>query len=112
MVQAIVRMVMPAEKVDEALQILHSIAERTRVEAGCFDCWVYRDIEDEKVIIFEQVWRSEKEMLRHLGSEEYRNVLLVMEMCSEQPVVRFDTITGSTGVETIEAARSAKKDGE
>ena len=111
MVQATVRMVMPAQKVDEALQILHSIAERTRVEAGCFDCCVHRDAENERVIVFEQAWRTEDAMLRHLGSEEYRNVLLVMEMCSEQPVVRFDTITGSTGVETIEAARSTNKDG-
>jgi len=111
-VQATVRMVMPADKMDEALPILQSIAGRTRLELGCIDCSVLRDAEDAQVIILKEIWRSEDAMLRHLGSEEYRNVLLVMEMCSEQPVVRFDTITGSTGVETIEAARSTKKDGE
>lgn len=112
MVQATVRMVIATDKIDEALHILHSIAERTRVEVGCFDCCVHRDTQDERVIIFEQAWKTEDAMLRHLGSEEYRNVLLVMEMCSEQPEIRFDTIAGSTGVETIEAARRDKKDGE
>ncbi|HVN23552.1 MAG TPA: antibiotic biosynthesis monooxygenase [Syntrophorhabdales bacterium] len=111
-VQATVRMVIATDKIDEALHILHSIAERTRVEVGCFDCCVHRDTQDERVIIFEQAWKTEDAMLRHLGSEEYRNVLLVMEMCSEQPEIRFDTIAGSTGVETIEAARRDKKDGE
>jgi quinol monooxygenase YgiN len=111
-VQATVKMVMPADRIDEAVQILHSIAERTRVEAGCFDCCVHRDTGDECVLVFEQTWNTEDAMLRHLASEEYRNVLLVMDMCSEQPMVRFDTITGSTGLETVEAARSIKKDGE
>jgi quinol monooxygenase YgiN len=112
LVRGTVKMVMIPGKEDEALRILHSIAQRTRVETGCVDCSVHRDTEDERVIIFGQVWKGEKEMLRHLGSEEYRNVLLVMEMCSEEPVIRFDTISRSTGVETIELARSTKKNGD
>ncbi len=110
MVQATIKMVMPPGRVEEALQMLQSIAGRTRVEAGCIDCSIHRDSEQEHVLVFEQVWRCEEELLRHLGSDEYRNVLLIIEMCTEQPVIRFDTISGSTGVETIEAARRSKKD--
>jgi quinol monooxygenase YgiN len=111
LVQATVKMVMAAGKEDEALRILHSIAQRTRVKVGCAGCYVHRDTEDGRVIVLEEVWKGEKEMLRHLGSEEYRNVLLVMEMSSQEPVIRFDTISSSTGVETIELARSTKKNG-
>jgi hypothetical protein len=41
----------------------------------------------------------------HLRSDEYRNLLLILEMALEQPEIRFDTISGSTGIETIEKAR-------
>ncbi len=112
MIHSTVRMVMPRSRMPEALDILRSLCERTRVEAGCVDCSIHSDAENQNVLIFEQSWRSEPEMVRYLRSEEYRNVLLVMDMCSEKPLVRFDTIADSTGVETIEAARSIKKDGE
>jgi quinol monooxygenase YgiN len=109
-VQATVRMVMDRGALDEALRILQSIVERTRVEPGCVDCSIHRDTEDDRVIVFEQVWTGEQEMRRLLASDEYRTVLLLMEMCTEKPTVRFDTIAGSTGMETIESARGTKKD--
>ncbi len=41
----------------------------------------------------------------HLRSDEYRNLLLVLEMALKEPEIRFDTISSSTGIETIEKAR-------
>jgi quinol monooxygenase YgiN len=108
-VQATVRMVMNSGELDRTLRMFQSIAERTRVESGCATCSVYRDIEDKRVIVFEELWRSEEELRRHLASEEYRNVLILMEMSSEPPMVRFDTITQSTGMETIESARAPRR---
>jgi quinol monooxygenase YgiN len=96
-------------KIDEALQILHSIIERTASEAGCISCSVYRDIGNENVIVFEEKWKSDEYLQRHLRSDEYKKVLLVMEMAITPPEIRFDTITDSSGVEIIEAARTSKK---
>jgi len=55
----------------------------------------------------EEIWRSEEDLKHHLRSEEYRNVLMVMEMALKHPEVRFNTISTSTGIETIEKARSS-----
>jgi hypothetical protein len=43
----------------------------------------------------------------HIRSDEYRNLLLVLEMALKQPEIRFDTISSSTGIETIEKIRKA-----
>lgn len=110
MKQAMIKMEFSPDKVDEALQILRSIVERTRAEPGCVSCSVYQDSERENQIIFAQEWKSEENLQRHLRSEEYRKVLLVMEMALEPPEIRFDTITGSGGVEVIEGARTGKKE--
>ena len=46
-----------------------------------------------QVLVLEEVWRSEEDLDLHLRSEEYRNLLLVLEMALEQPEIRFDTIS-------------------
>ncbi len=49
---------------------------------------------------------SEEDLQRHLQSEKYRNILLVVEMAAEPPEIRFDLIAHTSGVETIENARN------
>jgi quinol monooxygenase YgiN len=95
-------------KVEEALQILRSIVEPTRAEVGCIDCSVYKDMAHENQILFIQKWRSEEFLQRHLRSEEYQKVLLVMEMAVAPPEIVFETIASTSGVETIEKARESR----
>jgi len=54
-----------------------------------------------------EVWRAEEDMDLHIRSDEYRNLLLVLEMALKQPEIGFDTISSSTGIETIEKIRKA-----
>jgi quinol monooxygenase YgiN len=105
MVLATLRMTFSAKKVGEALTILRSMAEQSRVQPGCLSCQIYRNGQEDNVLMFEQRWSSEADMERHLQSDEYRRVLLVLEMAIKQPEIRFDTIMSSTGIETIEKAR-------
>ena len=48
---------------------------------------------------------SDADVKRHLRSDKYHKILLVVEMAAEPPEIRFDTISHSSGVETIEQAR-------
>jgi quinol monooxygenase YgiN len=110
MIKAMIGMEFAPDKVEDALQILHSITERTMAEAGCVSCSVYQDTGMENQVVFAQEWRCEEDLQRHLCSDEYKKVLLVMEMAITPPEVRFDTITSTRGVEIIEKARAAKED--
>jgi hypothetical protein len=56
--------------------------------------------------MIEELWRTQEELERHLRSAEYRNVLLVVEMAHKEPEIRFSAFSHSTGIETIEMARS------
>jgi hypothetical protein len=53
-----------------------------------------------------QFWKSEEDLEIHIRSDEYRNLLLALEMAIKKPEIRFDNISSSTGIETIERARS------
>ena len=105
MIHSTVRMALPAKKLTEALGILCPLAERVRVEHGCLECRVYRDAQEDNVLMFEEMWQSEADSNRHLRSQQYRELLLVMEMASAKPEVRFDRVSHSTGIETIEEPR-------
>ncbi len=106
MVHATIRILISAKRRGEVLEILTSLAERARFEPGCIACRVYQDVEVEPVIMLDQLWKSKEDLEGHLRSEEFRRVLLLLEMSPEPPEIRFDEISCSTGVETIEKARS------
>jgi quinol monooxygenase YgiN len=106
MVLATIKMLMSQQKRGEALKILRSIVEQCRVQPGCLSSCIYEDLDEENVIMIEEMWQDEEALQRHLRSEEYLNLLLVLEMALRQPEIRFDTISSSTGIETIEKARS------
>jgi len=108
MVLATIRVTIPAKKFGEALRILRSMTEQCRVQPGCVSCRVYRNGQEDNVLLFEQLWSNEADLERHLRSDEYRRVLLVLEMANKQPEIRFDTILSSAGIETIEKARADK----
>jgi quinol monooxygenase YgiN len=107
MVHSTIRLVLPLEKRGEALEVLTSMAERNRADPGCVSCRVYQDAQQENVLMVEDVWRTEEDLRRHLRSEDYRNVLLVVEMATEPPEILFHAVSRSTGIETIEEARSS-----
>ena len=106
MVHSTIRMQIPTKRRGEALKILSSVAERCRFEVGCISCRVYQGVGVEHVVMLEELWGREEDLERHLQSDEYRQVLLVVEVALEPPEIRFNTISHSTGFETIEKARN------
>lgn len=107
MIQAVMKVVLPPDKREEGLNILRSVAARTRAETGCFGCSVYQDTENDRAIVYEENWRDTDELHHHLGRKEYQKVLLIMEMACMPPEIRFNTIKSTAGVELIEKARTA-----
>lgn len=108
MVHATIRMLIPPKRRGEVLDILSSLAERFRFEPGCISCRVYQDAEAEPVLMLEQLWESGEDLERHLRSEEFGKVLLVVDMSLEPPEIRFAEISRSTGMELIVKARSTR----
>ena len=105
MILTSIRMGISPQKRDEVLRILRSIIARDRVLPGCLTSRLYEDLQEENIIMFEEMWSKEEELDAHLRSEEYRKLLLVLEMALQRPEVRFNRVLSSGGIETIEKAR-------
>ncbi len=104
-IHATIRVVVPTDKRAEAIGILQPILEQTRLEAGCVSCRLYRDLADENAILLEQEWSCELDLQRHLRSRRFHTVLLVVEMASEPPEIRFNTVPHAKGIDVIERLR-------
>lgn len=105
MIHSKVRIVLHGDRLSEAVAILGPMAERTRAERGCLGCQLHQDVLEENALILEEEWASEADLERHLRSPDYRQLLLIMELATLPPEVSFDTVSGSTGFETIQKAR-------
>jgi quinol monooxygenase YgiN len=104
-IHSTVRMTFPDNRLQEAMGILGPMAEQTRMERGCLGCHLHRDALEENVLILEESWESDADLERHLRSPDYRQLLLIMELATRPPEVSFDTVSTSTGFETIQKAR-------
>jgi quinol monooxygenase YgiN len=110
MILVTLRMAIPLQKREEVFKILKSMVARNQARTNdCVFCRISEDAIEDNVIQFEEMWSSEEELERHLRSDDYYKVLLVLEMALKQPEIRFETISSSKGIEIIEKARSLSK---
>jgi quinol monooxygenase YgiN len=98
-------MLIPAGKRKEARSILYAMIMRIRLKEGCLSSCLYQNAMGGKTLLFEEIWADENHFQKHLRSDEFRNVLLVVEMASKPPEIRFDRIVHSTGIDAIKDAR-------
>jgi quinol monooxygenase YgiN len=110
MVRSTIRMLIPLDKQSEAIDILGYVSAQVQYEPSCISSRLYRGVDEVRAIMVEELWTDNEGLLRHLQSDEYHQVLLVVEMAEEHPDIRFDEISHTCGLETIENAlkKSAK----
>ena len=107
MIHASLRIKFAPDNFPAARDILLALVERTRVRPGCLGCEMYQDLRERHVLLLEEWWETQADLDRHLRSDAYGRVILVMEMATEHPLIRFNEISHSTGLETVERARSS-----
>ena len=112
MILATLRMVMPAQRRSEVLKTLKSMSWETRIQPGCLSSRLYHDVDEESAFMVEEVWSNQDHLDRYLRSEDYRRMLLVMEMAGEPPEIKFQTISNQAGIEVVEKARGCKRNQE
>ena len=77
----------------------------TCVEPGCLRCDLYQESGDPNRFCFETRWKTDKELIRHLRSEQYRNFLILLELGSEPPQIEFHEVAETKGLELVHSVR-------
>jgi quinol monooxygenase YgiN len=90
----------------EILDILQSVRGPTLAVAGCRECSIYAEHDEEQCILYLEIWQGAGEMIQHIRTALYSRVLKAMELSAREPEISFHEVSGTQGIELIEKARS------
>ncbi len=96
--------VLPAKR-KEFLQTARALIQSIRKEKGCIKCSACQDIEDENTFCMIQGWETQKELDRYLQSDLFEVLLGTKNFLSEPCEINFNTVSSTTGIETVKKAR-------
>ena len=85
---------------------LASLTGPARVLPGCLSCNILQSCQDRNEIQVEMEWESKEDLIRHLQSDTYKQILLLMELSQKPPVIQFYTVQEFEGLDLVKAARN------
>jgi quinol monooxygenase YgiN len=100
------QIVAPDEKRTEILRTLGSLLGPTRAAAGCMQAQLYADLDKRKTLLLVEEWASRGQFERNLDMAKLNAIVAAIELCSEAPIVRVDSVEREEGVDTLALHRS------
>ena len=108
MISSTIRITASENSDGDILRLLRSLIEPTRVETGCISCGLFKDMHDPSVIVWVEEWKTQDDLERHLRSRRYKKILAAFDMSNSQPVMRFNTVVETKGMQLIADARGVE----
>jgi quinol monooxygenase YgiN len=105
MILFILRLTLPQEKRIDAINTIKTVIEPTMVLPGCHYCKLCCDVENDDQLVLLEEWHSQEDLERHVRSDDFRNILAVMDLGPEPPILDFHTVSSTDGMALIEKIR-------
>lgn len=84
---------------------LASLVGPIQVQKGCLSCRVFQAWPDLSELKVETCWGDKNDVIRHLQSDTYKSLLLLMELSPVAPVLAFYTVLEVQGLDLVKTAR-------
>ena len=105
MIIATVRVDISPSNLGSAVEILKSITGNVITATGFLGYRIYRDLEDENILCLVEEWESLADLEKYIDSDEYREMLALMDMSCSPPEISFHKIQYTKGVDIINSVR-------
>lgn len=109
MILATLRMVVRPESRYDLLETMRGMLEPARVERGCLTYRLCEDVENRNAFVLLEEWETPEDLERHILTDNHRRLLALVDLLSEQPELRFNTVSHTAGMELIEKVRQKIK---
>jgi quinol monooxygenase YgiN len=94
-----------SKDVEHAILLLLSVKETIQAKHGCRACRVGVDAADAALVHYFEEWESAELFQKHIQSEEFRRILIAMDLCCEEPRIVTGDLSGHTGMEYLRKLR-------
>ena len=95
-------MVVRPDRRNDLLETMRGMLEPTRVERGCLSYRLYEDVENRNAFVLLEEWATQEDLERHISKDSQRWLFALMDLLSEPPELRFNTVSHSVGMDLIE----------
>jgi quinol monooxygenase YgiN len=96
------RMIVRPERRRDLLETMRGTLEPVRVERGCLSYRFYEDVENRNAFVLLEEWATQEDLESHIRTDNQRRLLALMDLLSEQPELRFNTVSHTEGMDLIE----------
>jgi quinol monooxygenase YgiN len=93
-------------KKQEIGRALATLVGPIQVQPGCLGCRLSQSLPIQNGLQIEARWETQEDLIRHLQSDDYKRLLLLMELSATQPVLEFLTVVELRGLDLVESART------
>jgi quinol monooxygenase YgiN len=94
---------------DQFGDALESLVGSMQIQPGCLGCRLLKSAAAEKRLYVLARWETQKDLIRHLQSEIYKKLILLMELSAAPPVLEFYSVLEISGLDMVEAARTLRE---
>lgn len=91
---------------DQFGDALESLVGTMQTQPGCLGCRLLKSTPAEKRLYVLARWETQKDLIRHLQSEIYKKLILLIELSSAPPLLEFYSVLEISGLDLLEAART------
>ena len=95
------RMIVRPERRSDLLKTMRGTLEPVRVERGCLSYRFYEDVEDKNAFVLVEEWATQADLERHIAKDNQRQLFGLMDLLSEQPELRFNTVSHTEGMDLV-----------
>lgn len=86
---------------ERAVRLLLSVKGSIQAKHGCHACMIGVEAADASLIHYHEEWESEETFYQHIQSEEFRRVLIAMDLCIEEPRILVGNLSGHCGMAAL-----------
>lgn len=101
MILVTLKMIVQPERRSDLLETMRGMLEPARVERGCLSYCLYEDVENRNIFVLLEEWATQEDLEKHISKDKQR-LLALMDLLSEQPELRFNTVSHTAGMDLIE----------
>jgi quinol monooxygenase YgiN len=95
-------MIVQPERRSDFFETMRGMLEPVRVERGCLIYRLYEDVESRNAFVLLEEWATQEDLERHISKDNEQRLLALMDLLSEQPELRFNTVSHTAGMDLIE----------
>ena len=101
MIIVTLRMTVRPDKRHDFMESIRGMLGPTRIERGCISYCLYEDIENNNTFTLVEEWKTREDLDKHVRKDSCRRLFALMDLLSEPPQLRFNTVSETAGMELI-----------